>query len=144
MNPRPGFARHFRQSPLTDPWEPLWSMRDGDAFILALEVAVAHTNSRGLAHGGLIAALADNAMGLACVLARPELGGVVTANLSIDLIGAANQGDWLAFRARPLRLGRSLCFADCAVSAGERLVARASAVFAVPAGSALASPAQPA
>ena len=60
LAPPPGFARHFRQSPLTDPWEPLWSMRDGEAFVLALEIAAPHTNARGMAHGGLIAALADN------------------------------------------------------------------------------------
>lgn len=134
MNPPDGFARHFRQSPLTDPWEPLWSRREGDEFILALEVAVPHTNARGLAHGGLISALADNAMGLACVVAQEGLAGVVTASLSIDLLAAARQGDWLAFRARPLKLGRSLCFAACEVSAGDRRIARASAVFAVPAG----------
>lgn len=134
MSPPPGFARHFRQSPLTDPWEPLWSMRDGDAFVLALEIAAPHTNSRGLAHGGLIAALADNAMGLACVLASEGLGGVVTVNLSVDLIGSATIGDWLSFRAAPLRIGRSLAFAECAIAAAERRVARASAVFAVPPG----------
>lgn len=134
MTPPPGFARHFRQSPLTDPWEPLWSIRDGDAFILALEIATPHTNARGLAHGGLIAALADNAMGLACVLAGEGLGGVVTVNLSVDLIGSAKIGDWLSFRATPLRIGRSLAFAECEIAAAERRVARASAVFAVPPG----------
>ncbi|MBY0520784.1 MAG: PaaI family thioesterase [Sphingomonas sp.] len=130
--PPRGFARHFRQSPLTDPWEPLWSMRDGDSFILALEIAATHTNSRGLAHGGLIAALADNAMGLACVLATEGLGGVVTVNLSVDLIGSARIGDWIEFRARPVRVGRTLAFAECQVTTPDRLIARASAVFSVP------------
>ena len=130
--PPAGFARHFRRSPLTDPWEPLWSRRDGDAFVLALEVGVPHTNARGMAHGGLIAALADNAMGIACVLAAEGLSGIVTVNLSIDLIGSARIGDWLEFRARPVRVGRSLAFAECAVAASGRVVARASAVFSVP------------
>lgn len=133
LAPPPGFARHFRQSPLTDPWEPLWSMRDGDAFVLALEIAAPHTNARGMAHGGLVAALADNAMGIACVLATEGLSGIVTVNLSVDLIGSARIGDWLEFRSRPVRVGRSLAFAECAVATPERLVARASAVFSVPA-----------
>ncbi|MBX9858975.1 MAG: PaaI family thioesterase [Sphingomonas sp.] len=132
IEPPPGFARHFRQSPLTDPWEPLWSMRDGEAFVLALKIAKPRTNSRGMAHGGLIAALADNAMGLSCVLATEGLGGVVTANLSVDLIGSARIGDWLEFRAQPVRVGRSLAFAECVVTAPDRLVARARAVFSVP------------
>ena len=59
-----GFERHFRRSPLTDPWEPLYSCRTPDAVVIGLRLAGAHTNSRGFAHGGLIGALADNAMGL--------------------------------------------------------------------------------
>lgn len=133
IEPPSGFAPHFRRSPLTDAWEPLYSKREGETLTIALEIATPHTNARGLAHGGLIAALADNAMGLACVLASGgEVGGVVTVNLSIDLIGAARIGDWLEFAARPVRVGRTLAFGECAVTCGERVVARASAVFAVP------------
>src|ERR1700682_6047984 len=69
-----GFERHFRQSPLTDPWEPLYSKRTDKAVIIGLRLPRPHTNSRGLIHGGLIAALADNAMGLSCG-ARLEGGG---------------------------------------------------------------------
>jgi acyl-coenzyme A thioesterase PaaI-like protein len=50
---------HFRKSPLTDPWEPLYSKRTENAVIVGLRVAEPHTNSRGVAHGGLIATLAD-------------------------------------------------------------------------------------
>lgn len=107
-------------------------MRDGNSFVLALAVAAAHTNARRLAHGGLIAALADNAMGLACVLATDGLTGLVTASLSVDLIASARIGDWIEFRARPVRVGRRLAFGECFVSTPERLVARASAVFSVP------------
>ena len=61
-----GFERHTRKSPLTDPWEPLYSKRTDKAMILGLRLAKPHTNGRGLIHGGLIAALADNAMGHSC------------------------------------------------------------------------------
>ncbi|MBV8970867.1 MAG: hypothetical protein JO290_01100 [Sphingomonadaceae bacterium] len=54
-----GFVRHTRSSPLTTPWEPLW-FREADGA-LGLWIAEAHCNARGLAHGGLIAALADKA-----------------------------------------------------------------------------------
>jgi acyl-coenzyme A thioesterase PaaI-like protein len=68
-----GFERHFRQSPLTDPWEPLYSKRTENAVIIGLRLAKPHTNGRGLIHGGLIAALADNAMGHSC---DHQMGGV--------------------------------------------------------------------
>ena len=52
-----GFEPHFRKSPLTDPWEPLYSRRTPEAVILGLRLGTPHTNARGFAHGGLIAAL---------------------------------------------------------------------------------------
>src|ERR1700732_548249 len=88
-----GFEPHFRKSPLTDPWEPLYSKRTDKAVIIGLRLARPHTNSRGLIHGGLIAALADNAMGLSCGV-RLEGGGsrLVTVSLAIDFIGTAQVG----------------------------------------------------
>ena len=46
----PGFQRHFRQSPLTDPWEPIYSRRTDSAVVLGLVAESAHTNSRGMVH----------------------------------------------------------------------------------------------
>ena len=51
-----GFEPHFRKSPLTEPWEPLYSKRLPDRIVLGLHTRQPHTNSRGLIHGGLIAA----------------------------------------------------------------------------------------
>lgn len=127
--PQPGFARHPRRSPLTDPWEPLWSKREGEAFHLAATIAEAHCNARGFAHGGLISALADNAMGLACVLADGKAAGAVTANLSVDFLGSAQIGQWLEVVATPVRIGGTLAFAEARISADGEPVARASAVF---------------
>jgi acyl-coenzyme A thioesterase PaaI-like protein len=59
----PGFERHYRQSPLTDAWEPLYSRKADGAVLIGLRAAERHANSRGFVHGGLISALADNAMG---------------------------------------------------------------------------------
>jgi hypothetical protein len=43
-----GFEPHFRKSPLTDPWEPLYSKRTERAVIIGLRLAKPHTNGRGL------------------------------------------------------------------------------------------------
>src|SRR6201997_2636943 len=90
-----GFEPHFRKSPLTDPWEPLYSKRTDKAVIIGLRLAKPHTNGRGLIHGGLIAALADNAMGLSC--GQQLVGGtrLVTVSLAVDFIGSAAIGQWL-------------------------------------------------
>ena len=126
-----GFERHFRQSPVTDPWEPLYSKRDGDAFVLGFVIAAAHCNSRGMLHGGVISALADNAMGLACSFALGQESRLLTAHLSVDFTGIAQVGSWVEVIARPTRTGRTMCFATAQVVAGEELVAQATAVFPV-------------
>jgi uncharacterized protein (TIGR00369 family) len=126
-----GFERHFRKSPLTDPWEPIYSKRTADAIIIALRLATPHTNSRGLAHGGLITSLADNAMGLNCGV---RLGGgarLLTVGLSIDFIGSAQVGQWLAVHTEVIKTGGTLCFAQCFVKADGAPVARANATFRV-------------
>jgi uncharacterized protein (TIGR00369 family) len=125
-----GFEPHFRHSPLTDPWEPIYSKRTADAVIIGLRLAAPHTNSRGLAHGGLLTSLADNAMGLSCGL---KLGGarLVTVSLSIDFIGPAQVGQWLAVETEIIKTGGTLCFAQCFVTADGVNCARASATFHV-------------
>ena len=125
----PGFNRHFRQSPATDPWEPLYSKRDDAAFALGFVVAAAHCNSRGMLHGGVISALADNAMGLACAFALGGDARLLTAHLSVDFTGIAQLGSWVEVIAKPTRTGRTMCFATARVVAGEELVAQATAVF---------------
>ena len=125
------FARHFRQSPLTDPWEPLYSRVTDQAVILGVVIRPPHTNSRGLVHGGLITALADNAMGLSCGI---RLGGgqrLVTASLAIDFLGLAQLGQWLTVETDFVKPGRTLAVAQAFVKADGAVIARANASFRV-------------
>lgn len=125
-----GFAPHTRRSPVTAPWEPIYAKRTPDAVILGLLASEAHANSRGFVHGGLISALADNAMGLSCGQAlRQAAGGLVTVRLSVDFLASARQGQWLAFETAFVKTGGTLCFAQAFVTADGEPCARADAVF---------------
>ncbi len=129
--PPAGFSPHDRKSPLTEPWEPIWSRKAEGSVILGLWAGKAHTNSRGFVHGGLISALADNAMGLSC---SRTLGGdarLVTVNLTVDFLGSAQEGQWLAFETVFVKPGSSLCFTQAFVTADGKPCARANAVFKV-------------
>ncbi len=131
LAPPAGFAPHDRKSPLTEPWEPIFSRKANGAVVLGVRAATAHTNSRGFVHGGLIAALSDNAMGLSC---SRTLGGdarLVTVSLSVDFLGAAFEGQWLEFDTVFVKPGSSLCFAQAFVTADGKPCARANAVFKV-------------
>ena len=126
-----GFDRHYRKSPLTGPWEPLYSRVVDGAVQIGLRLDAPHTNSRGLVHGGLIATLADNAMGLSCAKTLRDGAGLVTVNLSIDYLSSASIGQWLQVEPAIIKLGASLCFASAQVTADGKSVARASATFMV-------------
>lgn len=131
LHPRAaGFAPHFRRSPLTDPWEPLYFRAEDGVFQLGLMVAPAHCNARGFLHGGAICALADNAMGLACVYQQAGVSAV-TAHLSVDFLAPVPPGAWVSFAASPRKLGRSLGFADCPIEADGNAAARATGVFSL-------------
>lgn len=124
-----GFARHFRHSPVTDPWEPIYSRQTEQKIVLGLRVRENHTNARGLAHGGLISALADNAMGLSCASQFSTPHSLLTVNLSIDFMGVAKIGDWLEFDTVFTKIGSTLCFAQAYITADGAACAKASATF---------------
>jgi uncharacterized protein (TIGR00369 family) len=126
-----GFEPHFRKSPFTDPWEPLYSRRTDKAVIIGLRLARPHTNARGLIHGGLIASLADNAMGYSCVQVMGGSPSLVTISLSIDFTGSAEIGQWLAVESDVVRTGGTICFAQSLVKADDAVIARASGTFRV-------------
>lgn len=124
-----GFTPHFRKSGLTDPWEPLYSRNTGEAVFIGLRAGPAHANSRGLVHGALMTALADNAMGLSCALKTGGAGGLVTINLAMDFLASARMGQWLEIRPTMLKAGSSMAFACATIHADDQLCARANATF---------------
>ena len=126
-----GFEPHFRKSPLTDPWEPIYSKRTADAVIIGLRLATPHTNARGFAHGGLIAALTDKAMGHSCGRKMRGVHSLVTVSMSIDFVSSAQIGQWLAVETDVIKTGSTICFAQCFVKADDVVIARANATFRV-------------
>jgi uncharacterized protein (TIGR00369 family) len=125
-----GFARHTRHSAVTDPWEPLWGRATDSGYQLGLRIGPAHCNSRGFLHGGVIATLADNAMGLSLALIQPSQTAV-TINLNVDYVRGAKLDQWLQVEPRVVRRGSSLGFVDALVTADGEVIARCNATFKV-------------
>ena len=126
-----GFERQSRRSPLTDPWEPIYSKQTPDAIILGLRLATPHTNARGFVHGGLIAAMTDKAMGHSCGYKLRGTYSLVTVSMSIDFISSAQIGQWLTVETDVIKTGSTLCFAQCFVKADDVVIARANGTFRV-------------
>lgn len=126
---KPDFDPHFRSSPLTDPWEPLYSKVTRDAVIIGLEAAPQHCNSRGFVHGGLISSIADNAMGLSCAQFHDRISGLITISLHLDFVSPARIGQWIEFQTTTTKLGKSIDMAQGQVNADGKLCAFMSATF---------------
>jgi len=96
---------------------------------LAVRVGEPHANTLGIAHGGLLATLADCALGQ-CI-AHQERLSVVTVQMSLDYMSAVKSGDWLEAHVRIDKKGRRLIYATCLLQVGGKTVLKANAVFAV-------------
>lgn len=131
MTPIPeGFCRIERLSPFNALVGPLYERRDGEAVSIGLAIEAKHTNSRGVCHGGVLATLADLALGYAMLARSGDKGSFVTAHLAVDYAGAARAGDWVHSQVEIQRVGSRLAFANCYLISGEKPIVRASAIFA--------------
>ena len=129
------FAPHTRSSAVTRPWEPIYANPCDGSFRLGLVIAEAHCNTRNMLHGGVIAALADNAMGLTFASVRKATlnatASVVTTALSLDYFGVGHLGQWLEIVPRLVASGKSSGVVDAIISVGGAPIARANATFRV-------------
>lgn len=131
MNIPHGFKPLFRTSPVLDLIGPVYARGEGEDLVLGLRAEAKHCNTRGTVHGGMLATLADIALGYTLAFSSTPPAGLVTANLSLDFAGAAQAGDWLEARVDIQKRGSRLSFANCYIFVGEQRIVRASAVFAV-------------
>ena len=125
-----GFRTIPRLTPFNALVGPLYERRDGDAVSIGLRIEEKHTNSRGICHGGVLATLADLALGYAMLAKTGGKGGFVTAHLAVDYAGAARIGDWVESAVEIQRIGSRLAFANCYLMAANSRIVRASAIFA--------------
>jgi acyl-coenzyme A thioesterase 13 len=130
MDAPQGFKPLFRTSPVLELIGPLYSRAEGKQLVLGLRAETKHCNSRGTVHGGILATLADVALGYTMAFSTDPPGNLVTANLSLDYAGTAKAGDWLEARVDIQKQGSRLSFANCYIFVGEQRIVRASAVFA--------------
>lgn len=120
-----------------EPWVPASPFMQGltamgplyvSGPVIALRVTEAHTNMHAIAHGGMLASLADCALGhaLTQISGRPS----VTVQMSIEYLRAVQPGQWLQARVQVEKQGRSLAHASCLLQVGDNIYVKANAVFA--------------
>lgn len=123
------FQPIFRVSPVIETIGPVYSHGTGLDLVIGMRAEQKHCNLRGHVHGGILATLADIALGYTLAFSTDPPAGYLTASLTIDYAGQARIGDWLETRTDVQRRGSRLAFANCYILAGEQRIAHASGVF---------------
>jgi acyl-coenzyme A thioesterase 13 len=126
-----GFAPIFRTSPFLETLGPLYSTGSGATLVVGLRVQEKHTNARGALHGGVLASIADIALGYGLATSTDPPTSMVTASLSLDLAGSAKIGDWIETSLDIQKIGSRMAFANVYFTLRGERIARASGVFLV-------------
>jgi len=126
-----GFERLKRGGPYMANLGDLYCSREGGTIVIGMRITENHTNMRGIAHGGMLASLADSALGLGLTMHCEGRQSFVTVNLSTDFIDAARPGDWVEAHVDIQKLGGRVAFANCQLQVRGKRILRASGVFAV-------------
>lgn len=99
--------------------------------VLQMRVEEHHKQVHGVVHGGVIAALADTAGGLATYMACPRGARVATVEMKINYLEAV-EGGVVRAEARVVRLGAHIAVVDCDLTDDRRrLVGKALMTFFV-------------
>jgi acyl-coenzyme A thioesterase 13 len=121
----------FESSPFLNAVGPMWIRRREAPPTFGMRIEERHTNTAGTAHGAVLVALADVALGhgIRSVADRPLR--LVTAGLTVDFARPVRMGAWVEAQAEIQHQSRRNVFANCyLVSEGQRVV-RASGIYTV-------------
>jgi acyl-CoA thioesterase len=104
--------------------------------VLRLRVQPHHLQVYEVVHGGVIAALADTAGGLATYMSGARHTRVATIEMKINFLEAVERGTVRA-EAWLLRRGRNFSVVECDVRDSTRMVAKALMTFSIGSGEGL-------
>ncbi|QEC49355.1 PaaI family thioesterase [Baekduia soli] len=126
-----GFVEFPGQGPFLEHVGPVHVRESGEELVLGLRAEERHANHRGTIQGGLLSTFADFALGRAIDADAGDGKDRATVSLTVDFLKPARPGDWIESHTRVDRVGGTLAFADCSLTAGDREIVRARAVFVV-------------
>lgn len=109
---------------------PLWQRGGGQDIAFGFLAQEKHLNRRGVVHGGMLMAFADQALGLT---ARELTGGLPQATIQLDthFIAPAVAGEFITVRAEVVRRTRSILFMRGTLDVAERAVASSQGIWKV-------------
>ena len=109
---------------------PIFSRQTGDNIQIGFRVDKSHLNIEEVVHGGMLATIADQVIGINIAHGAGSGNDVLTMHLSVDYIGPAYLGDWVEASATLTKRNGRIRFGQCELRVGDRLVLTGSAIFA--------------
>lgn len=106
-------------------------IENGKQVELAVRISEKHSNLRGITHGGMLATIADSALGDAVAEAYDGQFGLATVSLNSEFFKPAVAGDWVVARVTVQKQGRRIAFANCFLYVNDEKIFHASGVFAM-------------
>lgn len=82
-----GFEKLVKPSPFLTMLGPVYARGTGPSMVMGFHVLHHHLNRRGILHGGVVASLADAALGYCLAEPGDDAGGAIamsTASLTVD------------------------------------------------------------
>lgn len=119
-----------RQSAFTQLVGPFYSRRDDEATRFCFRVAPKHDNTVERAHGGMIMAFCDDALGLAAHWARPGMR-LLTIGFECQFVNAAALDELVIAETTVTRATATLVFMRGICRVGDRTVATCSGIWKV-------------
>jgi len=100
--------------------------RREDLVRITLRLEERHTNPNGVMHGGVIMSLMDEAVGAVIAAARGldviRDAPHSTVDMNVSFLSSARAGDEIIVQARPLKVGRSVAFAEAEARRADGVV----------------------
>ena len=128
-----GFAPLVAGGPYIQHNGPLYLRHEGSVVQFGFRVERRHVNPMNNLHGGMMATFCDMLLPLSVHRKNDQVADrfLPTISLQIDYLAPAPLGAWVEGEAEPLRITRSLVFAQGLVTADGVPCARVSGVFKI-------------
>ena len=129
----PGFAPLQSGGPFIQHNGPLYLRHEGSVVQFGFRVERRHVNPMNNLHGGMMASFCDMLLPLSVHRKSDQVADrfLPTISLQIDYLAPAPLGAWVQGEGEPLRVTRSLVFAQGLVTADGVPCARVSGVFKI-------------
>ena len=129
----PGFAPLQSGGPFIQHNGPLYLRHEGSVVQFGFRVERRHVNPMNNLHGGMMASFCDMLLPLSVHRKSDQVADrfLPTISLQIDYLAPVPLGAWVQGEAEPLRVTRSLVFAQGLVTADGEPCARVSGVFKI-------------